>query len=385
MRRAIASRDRSPSATPPSSHRSSRWSPESRKQHAAACSCRCRWDPRSPSARRAIQPLWRRRGSRRPPRRTVTCRASSRPLTRPPLAAAAATGTERRARRTSAVTTPSRISAGGLAVRASRSQAMRKAPPATALAGSSVRCPGPSSRRTACGTTRPTNPTRPAAATDAPVSSAEVTRTSRLAASTSTPSAAAVSSPSSSRSSVRHCSSAEMMPIATNGPDSQTCAHVRESSPPIIQNTISCATCQVTMFSESSRLESAVRNAPTAMPVEQQRRHRRDAIARGDRVHQRQRAKGEHHRRQRQRRQRQRAPPRHEHRDGAEHGPRSNAGQARLGERIAEQALHQHAGGRQPRADDRGDEDPRQPHQPDDRDVGAGDGCRDRPSPRAAA
>jgi hypothetical protein len=66
---------------------------------------------------------------------------------------------------TSAVMTPTGSCSGSTRVRASVSAASRKAAPVRALAGSSRRWSLPSSRRSACGTTRPTKPTEPATVT----------------------------------------------------------------------------------------------------------------------------------------------------------------------------------------------------------------------------
>ena len=65
---------------------------------------------------------------------------------------------------------------------------------------------------------------------------------------------------------VLDCNQADTSPMPTNGVQSHTCAHVLDSRPPIVQNTISCATCYVTTLSESSRLDAAVRKAPIAIP-----------------------------------------------------------------------------------------------------------------------
>src|SRR5689334_3693518 len=144
---------------------------------------------------------------------------------------------------------------------------MRNAAPATALAGSSVLLDGTSTSRTACGTTKPTNPTKPATATAAPVKTAVVKVNMRLADSTSTPNEAAVSSPCCNKSRSRDCTIAATRPSRTNGAHSQKCVQVRASSPPIIQNTMSCAICQFTIFTESSKLETAVNSDPAATPA----------------------------------------------------------------------------------------------------------------------
>ena len=52
-----------------------------------------------------------------------------------------------------------------------------------------------------------------------------------------------------------------------NGRLIQTCVQVRLSSPPIIQKTISAATCQLTKLSEISRDETALIKAPRAIPA----------------------------------------------------------------------------------------------------------------------
>src|SRR6185437_9435934 len=66
---------------------------------------------------------------------------------------------------TSAVTAPSGSSAGGCAVRATRSASTTSAAPVSAAPRSSGRCCRIPAARTRCGTTSPTNPTSPAAAT----------------------------------------------------------------------------------------------------------------------------------------------------------------------------------------------------------------------------
>src|SRR5439155_18204597 len=65
------------------------------------------------------------------------------------------------------VTTPTGSSVGARAIRASRSAATRNAAPVSAAAGMSRAWPGPSTARTRCGATSPTNPTRPASDTAA--------------------------------------------------------------------------------------------------------------------------------------------------------------------------------------------------------------------------
>ena len=140
-----------------------------------------------------------------------------------------------------------------------------------------------------------------------------------------------------------------------NGADNHTCAHVRESSPPIIQNTISCVTCHVTMLIERSRLESAVRNAPTAMPA---RRSVETGVVppRVAIVDEQQREERRNNGCDRQRNERGQAPPRNEHRNCAEDRSRPDPDEGWLAQRISEQALHHRAGCREGRADARGDE-----------------------------
>src|SRR5439155_437128 len=66
------------------------------------------------------------------------------------------------------VITPTGSSAGGMIDRAARSASTSTVAPAGMLAMTRRRCLAPMRKRTACGTTRPTNPTRPAIATAAP-------------------------------------------------------------------------------------------------------------------------------------------------------------------------------------------------------------------------
>ena len=73
---------------------------------------------------------------------------------------------------------------------------MRAAPPSKAI-GTSLMWLGPTSRRTMCGTTRPTKPMMPLTETATAVSTAAVTSSTRLARSTSTPSSRARFSPCS--------------------------------------------------------------------------------------------------------------------------------------------------------------------------------------------
>src|SRR5919201_1153117 len=83
--------------------------------------------------------------------------------------------------------------------RASASARMRNAAPPSADAGSTTRWSGPVSRRTACGTIRPTKPTRPVKATAIPTAALAAKKANSRVRPTSTPSAAAPSSPSASR------------------------------------------------------------------------------------------------------------------------------------------------------------------------------------------
>ena len=56
-------------------------------------------------------------------------------------------------------------------------------------------------------------------------------------------------------------------PSASGGRHIHTWVQVRLSRPPIIQKTISLATCQLTTLSEMSSDETAVASAPSAMPA----------------------------------------------------------------------------------------------------------------------
>src|SRR5262245_55616003 len=103
----------------------------------------------------------------------------------------------------SAVSAPTGSSRPPSTVRASVSHSTRKAAPASALAGTSSRWSGPSTRRSACGTTSPTKPTSPATDTAAPTSTELASSSQRRTRSASMPSSVALSSPSASRSSAR--------------------------------------------------------------------------------------------------------------------------------------------------------------------------------------
>src|SRR5439155_8283316 len=94
---------------------------------------------------------------------------------------------------TSPVITPTGSSAGEMSVRAPRSASTRAIAPAGRLASTRRRCVAPTTKRSACGITRPTNPMSPAIDTAAPVRSAVAPRTPRVVRSRSIPSAAAVS------------------------------------------------------------------------------------------------------------------------------------------------------------------------------------------------
>ena len=95
------------------------------------------------------------------------------------------------------VTTPTGISLGEITVRESRSASTISEAPASSETGSSPRCPGPISRRTTWGTTRPTKAMMPLTETASAVSTPAVTSSSRLVRSTSTPSSSARFSPCS--------------------------------------------------------------------------------------------------------------------------------------------------------------------------------------------
>ena len=115
----------------------------------------------------------------------------------------------------SAVTMPTGSSRGSNRVRAAVSAQTRKIAPASAESGSSARCRGPTSSRTACGSTSPTKPIAPLTATIAPVSSAVPRSSQRAALPTCTPSAAAAVSPNANASSVRALASSGT-PMTTN-------------------------------------------------------------------------------------------------------------------------------------------------------------------------
>ena len=68
-----------------------------------------------------------------------------------------------------AVIMPTGISVGAIIVRANVSHKMRKLAPKNMEAGNKILRSGPTTRRTICGTMRPTNPMGPLKATTAPV------------------------------------------------------------------------------------------------------------------------------------------------------------------------------------------------------------------------
>ena len=74
--------------------------------------------------------------------------------------------------------TPTGISVGAITVLATVSQMIKKLAPNSMEAGINILWSGPMSKRTMCGTTRPTNPIGPLIATTAPVISEALTNPS---------------------------------------------------------------------------------------------------------------------------------------------------------------------------------------------------------------
>ena len=98
---------------------------------------------------------------------------------------------------------PTGNSTGARIVRATRSQATRKAAPNSADAGSTRGWWGPTSSRTRCGMMMPTNPIGPPIETAAPVASDALKNAARCAFATSSPRDSALSGQSDSRLSGR--------------------------------------------------------------------------------------------------------------------------------------------------------------------------------------
>src|SRR6185312_6152177 len=134
----------------------------------------------------------------------------------------------------SAVTAPRGSSAGERTVRATTSAATTSAPPATAAPSITPRAVRAPSARTMAGTTSPTNPTSPAPATVTAASKLAARYTRRVARSTSTPSAAAGSSPSASSSISRPSAIRSAPPHATYTATQRAPCHVASPSEPII-------------------------------------------------------------------------------------------------------------------------------------------------------
>ena len=86
-----------------------------------------------------------------------------------------------------------------------------------------------------CGTSRPTNPIGPAAATAAPINNEVPSTSTRRTRGTSTPIDCAVTSPSNSASRSRACTRIATPPIKMAGAASNKWSQVRPSRPPRIQ------------------------------------------------------------------------------------------------------------------------------------------------------
>ena len=83
--------------------------------------------------------------------------------------------------------TPTGISVGAMTVRATVSQMIKKLAPNNIEAGINILWSGPMSKRTICGTTRPTNPMGPLIATTDPVTKEALTNPIFWILGTSTP------------------------------------------------------------------------------------------------------------------------------------------------------------------------------------------------------
>src|ERR1035437_9014476 len=165
----------------------------------------------------------------------------------------------------SAVTAPSGNSAGARTVRATTSAATTSAPPAIAAPSITLRTDRAPSARTMAGTTSPTNPTSPAPATVTAASRLAARYTRRVARSTSTPSAAAGSSPSASSSISRPSASSSVPPITTYTAIHLVPCQVASLSDPIIHHR---ALLTVSLVAPaSSTITAAFANAPTTTPA----------------------------------------------------------------------------------------------------------------------
>lgn len=120
----------------------------------------------------------------------------------------------------SAVHTPTGISLGEKATRQIASVTTSRTAPSSALAGTSARCRGPTTKRMACGTISPTKPMAPTLATADAVTTDVTTSRTRRTRCTSTPSDEAVSPPRA------RASRAPAYQLITARPSSSTTAPV---------------------------------------------------------------------------------------------------------------------------------------------------------------
>src|SRR6185369_14005656 len=105
-----------------------------------------------------------------------------------------------------AVMAPTGNSLGAMIVRANVSATITKSAPPSAAAGMLIRLSLPSDKRARCGTTSPTYPTDPLAATELPTNKLATTNTTTRTRPTSTPRSNASRSPSINKFNERACS-----------------------------------------------------------------------------------------------------------------------------------------------------------------------------------
>src|SRR5689334_92042 len=169
-------------------------------------------------------------------------------------------GTPRRA-----VIAPSGNSIGEASVRAARSAATTSVPPINPAARISGRCARRPIARAMCGTTSPTNPTRPAAATVAAARIAARMNARRPARSASTPSETAVSSPSASTSISRAQYTTAPPTNSTLAASQATRDHVASVADPIIHQR--APRIRFGSALASATMITALANAPTITPA----------------------------------------------------------------------------------------------------------------------
>ena len=152
-------------------------------------------------------------------------------------------------------------------MRAAVSASVSSVPPASAAAGISTRWSLPSTRRTRCGTIRPTKPTEPTSVTDVAVSSEASTYKAMRRCPTRTPSARAVSSPRASTLRSR----ANGITTTSASASTATAGHGRAAAlaSPIIQNSIDIT--RVSGANASIKDTAAPQPAATMTPVSSSR------------------------------------------------------------------------------------------------------------------